>query len=1296
MLHPTLPGTSSSTRAHPAPGVPLPCSPFFLLAPGLLGAWCWCASAWSAAAGEDRPPPFAQVCFDDFDIAEDSFPSREDVLAVLAPVRGHKAGITEAQSHNKPIQQISGLFRLKAPWRADTVLRLSLAEEKQFRIHLWYGTRGVTLAYQPGQNRAWSAYGTTRRGNRPQPETMALWALDNGRYHRSGHGTFELRHHDGQVVLSRGDLVLLRAPLHGPPREIYFDGEAQVRGIALTRSGPPPAASKGGAASRPLVRRIDKPAELSWLLVHDKNTGGPTLARLGDGSVELSAGPETKEGRAFAELVPPGLYEIVFELADPEPGTGVFLGNEFGEPLAKVAFFRADKLGMTTFEDIAPDGNAWGQQYNVDYHIVPKAGARQWLKLVAAAGSMRYFTSGDGVHWSEPDSSARGLRGPWRTAGLFTTVTSDPKQRALKLRSLAMRRFELLSSLVPDAMLRRVGPIEVAGSYAEWQARVAESRPPDVAIEPWGRACCIHTLMRNTAYGNDVLDELLDRLLAEARPLEWKLGVLEEAGQLLGFLNFGSDGNLGERFAEHYLELGRRLARARHPAPFSVTSAAMMRSPGWNIKVKPFPQDLLRYELLMAAQSADWGRLGAVCRRVRYFTRIDEAASSATPWSEDGPQTIHLVRWAAAQAAARGRGPGSEPASPDAALWRDPFQEQVDKAGFNVLGEFRSAVEAGADRAACRVIADSSPQCWEGMLPDSHDDRLTVSLGVAIRRAVDRRPALRRAMHEHGGPLGALRIEKAAAEGDPDAARAVTVQCFGTPAAAEAHLWLGDRALSQGHFGRALAEYRHALYPASEEQRPGIGARLRLAAAMLGRDVGKPVRDWVTLGTQRLHPNQFEQLVARAREANGPAPAAASPAIAKDGHEVLGIPPGPAPGEYALRPAARIDTSREKAASGLPSALYKKGVDVGARRLSVRVLGNRLLVSTQQQQVLFDPASGAAVWSQRYVADKCPALWSLRPMEPVVVGTQIFHRRVGPEGGELVCRSVGDGKEVWAAETAAAVASDPLPVGPDVFALGVTRDLGAQLVLRLARFRAASGERAESWVLGRFRDCWDGAIPCRAVLADHLIVATVGGTVLCCDLAGRVQWIRRQIFVTPPESISHRLDWLHQAHNGPLVDGDRVYATQPGVWGVECLDLHTGHLHWRTALPDLVCLAGSVDDRLIAETTGGLVALDPESGKIVWQCEVPDRLDFRVCGGPEWLCCAAAEPVEKDQPRRAVLVWIDPAEGTTLAETALDLPGTQYPLAGPVAVVGGRTWLFVATGEKEQDRAVCELVAEKP
>jgi hypothetical protein len=89
---------------------------------------------------------------------------------------------------------------------------------------------------------------------------------------------------------------------------------------------------------------------------------------------------------------------------------------------------------------------------------------------------------------------------------------------------------------------------------------------------------------------------------------------------------------------------------------------------------------------------------------------------------------------------------------------------------------------------------------------------------------------------------------------------------------------------------------------------------------------------------------------------------------------------------------------------------------------------------------------------------------------------------------------------------------------------------------------------------------------------------------------------------------------------------------------------------------------------------------------------VPERLDFRVCGGPEGLCCAAAEAVEPNQPRRPVLVWIDPEQGTTLAEAALDPPGTQYPLVGPVAVVAGRAWLFTATGENENIRAVCELV----
>ena len=55
----------------------------------------------------------------------------------------------------------------------------------------------------------------------------------------------------------------------------------------------------------------------------------------------------------------------------------------------------------------------------------------------------------------------------------------------------------------------------------------------------------------------------------------------------------------------------------------------------------------------------------------------------------------------------------------------------------------------------------------------------------------------------------------------------------------------------------------------------------------------------------------------------------------------------------------------------------------------------------------------------------------------------------------------------------------------------------------------------------------------------------------------------------------------------PLVAEERVYATQPGVWGVECMDIESGRLLWRQGDGDLTRLAGMVGERLILSTSWG-------------------------------------------------------------------------------------------------------------
>src|SRR5207244_4518341 len=108
---------------------------------------------------------------------------------------------------------------------------------------------------------------------------------------------------------------------------------------------------------------------------------------------------------------------------------------------------------------------------------------------------------------------------------------------------------------------------------------------------------------------------------------------------------------------------------------------------------------------------------------------------------------------------------------------------------------------------------------------------------------------------------------------------------------------------------------------------------------------------------------------------------------------------------------------------------------------------------------------------------------------------------------------------------------------------------------------------------------------------------------LCCDLLGQSRWMRRETWLT--SAVDSRA--LARHRDPPLVAGDVVYFTQPGMPGVECLDLTTGQLRWQYVSPKLARLVGlvheqppkekskdekSATERLIVQTGEGLVALD--------------------------------------------------------------------------------------------------------
>jgi hypothetical protein len=156
-----------------------------------------------------------------------------------------------------------------------------------------------------------------------------------------------------------------------------------------------------------------------------------------------------------------------------------------------------------------------------------------------------------------------------------------------------------------------------------------------------------------------------------------------------------------------------------------------------------------------------------------------------------------------------------------------------------------------------------------------------------------------------------------------------------------------------------------------------------------------------------------------------------------------------------------------------------------------------------------------------------------------------------------------------------------------------------------------------------------------------------------------------------------------------------VYATQPGVWGVECLELEGGRLVWRQGAGSLIRLVARTGDRLILETSDGPAALDPETGKVLWVRQVQQCLTTRICAQPSSIVCLAIHSGRtrgQQSPDGIALSWCNPENGEPLGSCVVEGRGQPAWFLGPVAVGENRQWMALANQQQPARRELLEAV----
>lgn len=1222
---------------------------------------------WQAAFDAvDEASAFSAICFDDFSPRIER-PQQEDLKKWFSLVPGQRLHLHETHTEVGPSASFDGVMRLQMPWREDVALRLSLTRHDRLAIHVFNGLDGVTLMYYARSRDMWAAYVTTRRSGQPKPETYALAATDETRAWRTNirqGGTIELRCRGGEVILSRGDIILLRAPLDGLPEEVYFEGKVTFHGIAAGRTRDFPAKPE----PRPIAFETDRPAELQWT---ERLAENARFEKLQDGAVKLSSNAAEQSSWIATPIPKVGIHEVVVQIDEATPGTGVYLGREEGQPKEIVRFARDRRTGRLCV--MLREDELYEHDFRpVNEHLVPVASEPVWIRLFFASGSLRWWISADGVNWAVPDLPMAHRSGGISHIGLHCVSKKD--KCAIRLRRLELRRLPEFSTLADAALAERAPAITDAPNVGVWLAKATEAQPDDVALDDWRRACAVRVL---TVGGQRVLDmQLVELLLDDAAERGWPLdrqrALLDEATQLL---DIRDDHGRLVNLVRRYHNLGTTALKQANDRPFSWIRQSLMSVPmttPYDIKVAD--EENIRVELMQLCHNGRWREALDLCQQLQYFKHI---------------QRVPLAGWAEATALRNlPRDLGENRITQRKEDWQHPLIDDISKDAYNALAELQAILDSGAPDDAARIVMNLDAEMLNGTAPHTADRNLLVSLPTAVRLLLNDHPELGLTINERFAQAARFRVRQAIREDNAAAIELATSQFAGSETAAEAHWWLGDRALSNGWFPQALSQYRQAAESCGVAMRRELLSRQMLAAALMGNQLDETKPEDVSLGQLQLTGAEFDALIAEQLKRTQPSTSA--DATVNGAKEEL-----PAPTGLHVHNRNRLDgpVGKDPQVDAIPNAA-RYDIDWAGRQLAVTVDRDLMFVSNRFQLAAYDLNNGQRKWRSQAPSDKPLRSqdWGLIKMRPLVIGDSVLVRMLYDEGPILVATDRNNGQAIWRAQTPSNlhVVSDPVVVQGQLAVLTVARNEQRESLLGLSIIDRHSGRILRRHDLVRLSEAWWRRRCCEITPLDDGLIAVLSGVTLCCDLAGNTRWIRRHVVLPPSEEPG----WVTQHFGRSLVAYHGLFVVQPGVRAVERLDPRTGRLAWSTLLPSVQGILGTADGRLIVHVDEGMMALDCNTGQELWKHPADDLLEAALCDDQKILYANGERPEDKQNVRRPRLTWLDPATGEPTASTTLPAIDFEDPRLGPMIVHKGNLWTFYGRGRQDATRDVLQLIPQ--
>ena len=1230
------------------------------------------------------PVRFAEAWNQDFDLTQTS-PDKEFLETWFKPDPKTRNRITTKRFRNNTAYGLSGNYELLAPLPENVAMRISLWEQERLALHFFHGDHGVSIHHYHGEYDPWFAYVTTRQGKQSVPDSFRVCSNDSyaarrGNLKNTPTMLIYFDHTTQELVLYQGDVELIRAPMTGPPQQIFFEGTTHLRGLELVPIKELPSATPDFE----IVETGQAPAEIQW---DEHLAENSELTRHGDGSVSLSTAKSSNGSWIAAPIPGQGIRMVDFHLQQIEKGASVFLGiaaelSNLGTPDSKtlgpdigITFSKNQSTNQLYARWSSPYDKGGDTNRRIEQHNSMEINGDAWIRIMTGMGQNRGWISTDGKNWALIPSGVYGHNRPFTHLGISLVSTDSPKK--VHLKEVVVRRLTLLNQLVSDELYQQA-PILDESKYPLWLSQVLSNKPDKEAIDDWIIACCLKAYV---AGKNDqqIIRQLGLLAINNQTTLEDQLAVLNE----LAFISRSWPGGQSEKtmvawiVKQHENLLGKPYADGRTFDLLALRSVLYALPLEFRDTAQFVSKELLSNEIMRLIHRRAWKQVMELCNEFRYFQGIDPSIVD---------RELPVLIWSHALAVRESAQQSSSSWYGKQNYWRSPLLEEMSKEAYNISADLSAALESKAYQDACTIITGVNLYGINGLAPSTTDQDLLFSLPAAITLEMRQDPELRESMNREFSDVAMLRVQAAMHEGNTEAVKLVGLQFYGTEAASEANLWLGDRAMAIGHMPRAMAYYQQAANDSLQSDTPKLNARMQLVSKMLGETSSVENLSDFQLGEGVVTQSDITSFLKEpvSSQPGTKLSTSSSHLIRNQDHKFN-------PSDFAESKSLALSFDMGESPNSVPSEFRKHATNWVGQQLGTVLLEDTLLINNRFQVSAVDLKTSKVIWnSTRQNSDRGKThTWQLQSMTPVVAGEQIFTRMLHRNGPHLYCLSANDGTTVWhtSAATSGIVICDPIPIQGELLALTAYSDTQQIWNIRLTRFDPETGDIVQHHPLIRLREEWSKHSFCTVSVVNDIILAQFGGAILACDLSGSMRWVRKQTFI--PANISDH--WATQYLEPPVVVGRKAYFLQPGVRSIDCVEIDTGELVWTQYVSSAERIVFADNQLLIIRTSDSYQALNIETGETQWEKKTPFDVQWELTEEKHILVVDVPKSPVPNKVKTLSLHWIDKQNGQIVAAATLDQFSDAMPQAGPMLLNDDKLWMFYSEGERGLNHQLIQL-----